>query len=116
MSTRSCIGIIHANGSIEGVYCHYDGRPEGVGATLTNHYNSSKLARELVELGNLSSLGDTLAETVAYARDRGEDKEFVFYDNLDEMLREAWPDFGTEHAYIWDGTAWSGHTTRPGHY
>ena len=113
MSTRSYIGIIHTNGSIEGVYCHYDGHPEGVGATLKKHYNSSKQARDLVELGNLSSLGETLTETVAYSRDRGEDKEFIHYKDLNELLIEAWPSLSAEYVYVWGGSTWSCHTTVP---
>lgn len=109
MSTRSFIAIQNADNTITGVYCHFDGYPEGVGATLTKHYTSSDLVRQLVDLGGLSSLGDTLTETVAYHRDRGEEKEDASYSSYDDMIQNVWLDFGADYAYVWDGTAWSSH-------
>jgi hypothetical protein len=38
MATRSRIAIQYENGPIESVYCHFDGYPQGVGATLLEHY------------------------------------------------------------------------------
>ena len=74
MSTSSRIGILNENGSIESVYCHSDGYPDGVGETLTLHYNSEEKARKIIVLGDLSFLGDDLTSdnTAAYGRDRGE--------------------------------------------
>ena len=110
MATRSYIAIQNSDGSITGIYCHYDGYPEGVGATLTNHYNNTDLVNELLELGSLSSLGTNLEETVAYHRDRGEDKEDnITFENYAALLANAWNDMGVEYAYVWDGNAWSGH-------
>ncbi len=34
MATRSNIGIVNEDGSITGIYCHYDGYPEYVGKML----------------------------------------------------------------------------------
>ena len=39
MSTRSRIGILKSNGSIESIYCHLDGYPEWVGKKLYRYYN-----------------------------------------------------------------------------
>jgi hypothetical protein len=73
MATRSRIAIKHENETIESVYCHFDGYPKGVGATLLNHYTDKDTVAELISLGSLSSLGQTPVSTVAYHRDRGED-------------------------------------------
>ena len=40
MSTRSRIGILKNNGSIESIYCHLDGYPEWVGKKLYRYYIS----------------------------------------------------------------------------
>ena len=37
MATRSFIGIVEED-KIKGIYCHWDGYPENVGAILNGHY------------------------------------------------------------------------------
>ena len=71
MATRSFIGKVQQDGSIHGIYCHYDGYPEGVGATLKEHYTTLGEVESLLALGDLSELHPTLEKTVAYHRDRG---------------------------------------------
>lgn len=77
MATRSSIGILERDGSVESVYCHSDGYPDGVGATLTQWFASEESARGLVALGDLSCVaGATALDQVrAYHRWRGEEKE-----------------------------------------
>jgi hypothetical protein len=85
MATRSRIGLKLDDGTIKQVYCHWDGYVEGVGLTLVENYNTIDKVEELINLGNISSLGfkvstdephsfDNPAKgvTVAYMRDRGE--------------------------------------------
>jgi hypothetical protein len=72
MATRSRIAIQYENGPIESVYCHFDGYPQGVGATLLEHYTDKNKVGALISLGSLSSLDQTPVSTVAYHRDRGE--------------------------------------------
>ena len=72
MSTRSRIGIENENGTISSIYCHWDGYPEGVGATLKKCYTDRGVVKSLIELGDISSLGDDIFSTVAYHRDKGE--------------------------------------------
>lgn len=57
MSTHCLIGIERPHGRVERVYCHFDGYPSGVGATLAAHYASKAKAEEIIKGGNLSSLG-----------------------------------------------------------
>lgn len=84
MSTRSMIGMQNEDGSVTAIYCHFDGYPEGVGAMLVKYYSDPAKIRELLALGNLSSLGPKIGEKhefgtrreewcTAYGRDRGED-------------------------------------------
>jgi len=81
--TRSNIGIEAKNGSIKYIYCHWDGYVNGVGATLLKYYKDPKKIKELIALGDISSLGKEIGKkqdfenpkddwTLAYGRDRGE--------------------------------------------
>ena len=72
MATRSRIAIENQDRTISSIYCHWDGYPEGVGATLKDHYSDSKKLQQLIDLGDISSLDNTTSTTVAYHRDRGE--------------------------------------------
>lgn len=60
MRTRSRIGILKENGSVESVYVHHDGYLEYMGALLLNYYNSKEKAQAIVDLGDISFLGKTL--------------------------------------------------------
>lgn len=73
MSTRSYIGIENKDGTIEYVYCHYDGYLSGVGSTLLENYIAEEEVRELIGGGDLSQLGGGVKQSTYYARDRGED-------------------------------------------
>lgn len=72
MATRSRIAIEHVGGLVESIYCHWDGYPSGNGKTLFENYKTEEQVKDLIKLGDISSLGATLEETVAYHRDRGE--------------------------------------------
>jgi hypothetical protein len=65
MATRSKIAIENQDGTVTAIYCHWDGYVDGVGKTLFENYDREKL-EQLIELGDISSLGETLDETVAY--------------------------------------------------
>ena len=90
MSTHSQIGIKNLDGSIETIYCHWDGHVFTNGKTLVNHYTTEDKVRELISLGSLSSLHERIKPnkdekhsfdnpsedvTVAYIRDRNEHSE-----------------------------------------
>jgi len=90
MATRSRIGMEMPNGKVKSIYCHWDGYPEGVGATLQEHYVDPAKVEALIALGDISVLSENVAprggqersrhsfqnpvegETIAYHRDRGE--------------------------------------------
>jgi hypothetical protein len=87
MGTRSNISVLEKNGKVKMIYCHWDGYPSWNGKVLLTAYNSEAQARELVSLGDISSLCAQIAPptgvvhtfdkpatdvTVAYHRDRKE--------------------------------------------
>lgn len=105
MSTRSRIGYFE-DGIVYSVYCHFDGYPEGVGATLFEHYNSMEKARDLVSLGNISSLGASLdysedpsVGTRDYFRWRGEPIQIERDFGIDDYLNCGF-DCGEDYLYL----------------
>jgi len=116
MATRGNIGIINEDGSVTGIYVHWDSYPEHVGKLLLKHYNNSGIVNELMDLGNLSYLEKNLycednnhswknpAEgvCVAYGRDRGEtDVDYKMVNDVKEYLQKG---AGVDHLYLFDPT------------
>lgn len=71
MSTRSTISIQTPKG-IRSIYCHFDGYLRHNGKILLENYDTPDKVNALIDLGDISSLGENLEKTVAYHRDRGE--------------------------------------------
>ena len=90
MATRSRIAIENQDGKVKSIYCHWDGYLSGVGKTLFNHYDKEKLEK-LIELGDISSLGESTEDTVAYARDRNEELNFKEFYDVEDLF-----DYGFE--------------------
>ena len=106
MSTRSRIGILNPDGSTRTIYCHSDGYPEHQLPILTQHYSSIEKVEELLNLGDISSLGERIAPnleeehtfknrvkgvTVAYHRDRGEPMTAALrHENIHALKKSDW--------------------------
>ena len=87
MTTRSTIALEFADGTVQQVYCHWDGYLSNNGQILLRHYSDPFKLQRLIDLGAISSLGPEIGEkqdfdkrdthndnwTLIYARDRGED-------------------------------------------
>lgn len=57
MSTRSYIGMVYPGSKkVKYIYCHFDGYPSGVGATLVANYNQMYYVDCLLDLGDISGL------------------------------------------------------------
>jgi len=86
MATRSRIGYEMKSGSIRHIYSHWDGYPSNNGKLLVQHYNTYGKIKQLIDGGDISSLGPEIGEkhdfddqtvrdrmTTFYGRDRGEE-------------------------------------------
>ena len=60
MGTRSTIALEFADGTVQQVYCHWDGYLEHNGKMLLEHYSNPFVLRDLIDLGGLSSLRSTI--------------------------------------------------------
>jgi len=116
MGTRSTIAIENADGTVTGIYCHWDGYTSNNGVILQENYTTESSVRELIALGDLSSLGETVGvktnfnnaaegQCVAYGRDRGEkDTEAASYDTYANFLDVM----GQEYDYLFvPGKGWT---------
>lgn len=127
MGTRCRIGIRNADDSVDSIYCHWDGYPEYNGKILVEHYQDEAKIRDLIGLGNLSTLGEEIGQQhpfdvhafpggyeehkrmyghmcMASGRDRGlKDQDAIHSDNVEEYLAIK---SGAEYYYIWHYGRW----------
>jgi hypothetical protein len=126
MGTRSGIGIKNADGTVTAIYCHWDGYPSYNGRILNDHYTDEAKVRELIALGDISSLRPEIGEQhpfdtyhlkesemdsrwenwcTAYGRDRGETgieaRDFV--SKADYFSRFG---AGAEYYYLFEDGVW----------
>lgn len=108
MSTRSRIGMVYGGDDgklkVKSIYCHWDGYPEYNGKMLIDYYDNNARTEELLELGDISSLRKKISTnehhtfdepqedvTIAYARDRGEEKRILEmdFDDFKDYLKDS---------------------------
>lgn len=123
MGTRSEIGIQNQDGTIESIYCHWDGYPAHNGYILFKHYRAEEKVRELISYGDMSSLKEATSPQprtkhsfdkpqknicVYYHRDRGEKWEQVkpsSHSNIKEWEKEVAKGL-QEYAYLFKNNRW----------
>jgi hypothetical protein len=116
MATRSHIGVRNLDGTIDYIYCHFDGYPAHNGKILTDHYADMDKVNALMKLGDLSILGSEIGERqdfddrsthnrdwcLAYGRDRNEPNTSVKNGNYNDIISDTQVDY----VYIFDGDYW----------
>ena len=113
MATRSIIAKLdrknYEEGGeyIEAIYCHNDGYLSNNGKLLDQHYQGIDNVNQLLAEGDISSLKDTISDTIFYARDRGEDnKEAVTLKDESELLEHAFQQCDAEVVYMFAYGSW----------
>jgi hypothetical protein len=107
MGTRSTIALEFADGTVEQVYCHWDGYLEHNGQILLKHYSDPFKLRDLIDLGGFSSLEATVegTATTAYTQ-RGEELSIQKFKDIQDYYANV---YGEEYDYIlsmnWEGKA-----------
>ena len=114
MGTRSTIALEFADGTVQQVYCHWDGYLSHNGKILQEHYSNPFKLKQLIQLGALSSLSTEIGEKHAfdnpgqygspeydayrkqtehmclfYARDRGEDLHISKFKDYADYRKNA---------------------------
>ena len=126
MATRGNIAIVNGDDTITSIYVHYDSYTEYVGKILLNHYNDVGIINKLMELGDLSSLGEHLYAAghtwsvpiegvcVAYGRDRGEKGvESRVFKSIEQYNRNA-DNSGVNYQYLFEDGMWMYRKTHKG--
>ncbi len=119
MSTRSFIGYIKSDNSIEGIYCHWDGYPKHHLLILEKSYIKLDKVLDLIKIGPISELNHEIGEqhsfhsptpnwVISYPRDRregGDVYETINYSSVSEMKQKI-PDSGMDYFYLYSNGIW----------
>jgi hypothetical protein len=121
MGTRSTIALEFADGTVEQVYCHWDGYLDNNGKILAEHYSDPFKLQALIDLGGLSSLRPNIgvkhafsalglpeAEREAFEAKHADSCTFYGRDRGEDVAKEKFADFADyvenfmheEYAYI----------------
>jgi len=117
MSTNALIALHHPESEcFRTIYLHWDGYVEHAGKILVNHYDTFEKVLDLIDLGNLSVLGETLGEKhnfsdhvdgvcTAYGRDRGEANSGheVVEDTIRALVQNG---AGIPYLYLFMNNSW----------
>lgn len=79
MATRSTIALEYADGSVDQIYCHWDGYLSNNGDILRQHYTDPLKVRELMDLGDLSSLNPEIGTQHSFDDREAGDRMCTFY-------------------------------------
>jgi len=88
MGTRSTIALEFADGTVEQVYCHWDGYLAHNGRILQEHYSDPFKLRKLIDLGDLSSLGRNLGNGHPFSK-FGLKEEDPDFDQMIALCKQA---------------------------
>ena len=86
MATRSTIALEYADGTVEQVYCHWDGYLAHNGQILLKHYSNPFILRDLIDLGDVSSLKPTIGTKHAFSHFELRAEEVAEYKVLTENM------------------------------
>lgn len=105
MSTNSMIVEKLKNGSCRQIYVHWDGYLEGVGKTLRTVFDTDAKVKELIDLGDCSSIAGakSLDDVEAYHRNKNEDWEDVKPETTDTFESAH----GFAFVYLWEDGKWT---------
>ena len=85
MGTRSTIALEFADGSVEQVYCHWDGYLAYNGKILFENYSNPFILRDLIDLGDLSSLRPMIGTKHAFSHYDTDLKQEQYYELYGDM-------------------------------
>ena len=88
MATRSTIALEFADGTVQQVYCHWDGYLENNGRILYEHYSDPFKLRDLIDLGDISSLNVNIGTAHPFSKFEI-DKDAPDFDKLIALHEQA---------------------------
>jgi hypothetical protein len=115
MATRSHIGVRNTDGTVDYIYCHWDGYPEHNGKILIDHYADMDKVNALMKLGNVSILGpeigekhdfDSLVRDKNWCRAYGRDRKYTDQQVKTTQFADLLKDDSVDYIYVFDGDYW----------
>lgn len=105
MSTRSLIAKMNSDGTVEAMYCHWDGYLSNNGLILLNNYKDNEVVNVLFknDYGSMSSLGITPGKCEWHYDSTYED-EIRRFPSSEDFFKEN--DVSIEYRYLWNGVEW----------
>ena len=79
MATRSTIAVVNPDGSVNQIYCHWDGYLSYNGRILKESYTNLNAVKELISHGDLSILAPNVNPTGDHSFDKPEEGVCVYY-------------------------------------
>lgn len=102
------IAVEDGDNSVRSIYCGFDGDLPEAAAILCDTFFMPEAAEDLIALGNLDELGETLDGCSAHYRDMGQD-----WEEAEPLLHDNVPDFLASRAagevtrlYVYIGGDW----------
>lgn len=117
IETSARVGVMKPDGTIQSVFCKWDGYPEGIGTTLESFYSDERKLEQLLSLGNVSALGKEIGEkhnfeerpkgsTTFYGRDRGDKDAGSMVSQNESEFRGLAKSKGDAYAYLFNEGKW----------
>lgn len=92
---------VEINNQYIGIYCHWDGYPEGVGADLKRHFKDYYSVLNLILGGSCSAIGSNVRHYANRQGEKWEDitpKQGKYQKDLVDLFNHSWCDY----AYLFD--------------
>ncbi len=99
MSTRSEIARINSDGTVNEMYCHFDGYFSGVGKDLISLCNNQKKVNLLFSSSNIEEGIDEVSEALENSIE--EEEITPNYSSIDDFVNHYKDDVFIEFLYIW---------------
>ena len=95
MSTRAMIGYLSPEGSVTGIYSHWDGYPTGLGHNLMKFYGNPKRIIHLVDGGDVSAIDWDTGQPLHYAFR----STWVRWNPIDKKFDNEWDRGGLDEKW-----------------
>ena len=107
MSTSAAIGIREPDGKVRAIRLNWDGYVAHAGAILGGGDKTTEAANDLIALGDLCEINETLETCVAYHRDCGEQYNLPrTFASVEDYQYCGMGQMSANYLYIFDDGAW----------
>lgn len=104
MATRSWIGYFEGDKLVT-TYAHWDGYPSHNGKLLYKHYTTVESVKELVNIGFISVLKESIKKTKTIDRISGDTDDPKIFPDI-ASAKEFWEDSWCEYGYVFHEGSW----------